>query len=59
MDQHRPHRVSSKDLVRDFAQVSDRAIHDGHVVITKNGRDRLVLVSIDEYQQLTRPRAQK
>jgi prevent-host-death family protein len=41
-------RVSVKELLRNFSLLSDKALHEP-LIITKNGRDRLVLVSIDEY----------
>jgi prevent-host-death family protein len=41
-------RVSVKELLRKFSQLSDRALTEP-VIITKNGRDRLVLVSVEEY----------
>jgi prevent-host-death family protein len=44
-------RVSVKELLRNFSRLSDKALSEP-VIITKNGRDRLVLVSIDEYSML-------
>ena len=44
-------RVSSGDLIRKFSQFCDVALRDP-VIVTKNGRDRLVLLSIDEYNHL-------
>lgn len=41
-------RVSVKDLLRNFSLFSDKALNEP-VVITKNGRDRLVLLSYEEY----------
>ena len=41
-------RVSVKELVRNFSFLSDKALNEP-VIITKNGRDRLVLVSVEEY----------
>ena len=41
-------RVSVKELLRNFSLFSDRALNEP-VIITKNGRDRLVLVSYEEY----------
>ncbi len=46
-------RVSSKDLVRNFGPLSDRAL-TSPVAITRNGRDRLVLLSAEEYARLKR-----
>jgi prevent-host-death family protein len=44
-------RVSVKELLRNFSLLSDKALSEP-VIITKNGRDRLVLVSIEEYMML-------
>jgi prevent-host-death family protein len=44
-------RVSSKELIRNFGAFSDVALKEP-VVITKNGRDRLVLLSVEEWQAL-------
>ncbi len=41
-------RVSVKELLRNFSLLSDKALYEP-VIITKNGRDRLVLVSVEEY----------
>lgn len=41
-------RVTSAQLVRNFGQYSDAALSEP-VVIMKNGRDRLVLLGVDEY----------
>jgi prevent-host-death family protein len=48
----RPMRVSVKELLRNFSRLSDKALSEP-VIITKNGRDRLVLVSIEEYLMLS------
>ncbi len=45
-------RVSSAEFIRNFGSYSDTALSEP-IVITKNGRDRLVLISIDEYKHLT------
>ena len=45
-------RVSVKELLRNFSRLSDKALSEP-VIITKNGRDRLVLVSIEEYLMLS------
>jgi prevent-host-death family protein len=47
-------RISSKELIRNFGAFSDIALKEP-VVITKNGRDRLVLLSIEDYQTLQGP----
>lgn len=46
-------RVSSKELVRNFGPLSDKALTEP-VAITRNGRDRLVLLSVEEYARLKR-----
>ena len=45
-------RVSVKELLRNFSRLSDKALSEP-VIITKNGRDRLVLVSMEEYSMLS------
>ena len=45
-------RVSVKELLRNFSRLSDKALSEP-VIITKNGRDRLVLVSIEEFLMLS------
>ena len=45
-------RVSVKELLRNFSRLSDKALSEP-VIITKNGRDRLVLLSIEEYSILS------
>jgi len=44
-------RVSVKELLRNFSLLSDKALSEP-VIITKNGRDRLVLVSVEEYSMM-------
>jgi prevent-host-death family protein len=44
-------RISSAELVRNFGKYSDLALNEP-VVVTKNGRDRLVLLGIAEYEFL-------
>lgn len=46
-------RVSSAEFVRNFGNLSDKALGEA-VTITRNGRDRLVLLSVDEYERLKR-----
>ncbi len=41
-------RVSTVELIRNFGSYGDAALAEP-VVITKNGRDRLVLISIEQY----------
>lgn len=44
-------RVSSADFVRRFSALCDEALSDP-VVMTRNGRDRLLVVSLDHYRHL-------
>ena len=44
-------RVTSSEAARNFSELSDRALNEP-VVVTKNGRDRLVMLGIDEYNFL-------
>jgi prevent-host-death family protein len=44
-------RVSSGDFIRKFGTYTDSALSEP-VIITKNGRERLVLLSVDEYNTL-------
>lgn len=46
-------RVSSAEFVRHFGDLSDKALGEA-VTITRNGRDRLVLLSVQEYERLIR-----
>lgn len=44
-------RVTSAEAARNFSTLSDAALSEP-VVVTKNGRDRLVLLGIEEYNFL-------
>jgi hypothetical protein len=44
-------RVSTVDLLRNFGLHSDAALA-GPIILTKSGRDRLVLMSIEQYEVL-------
>jgi prevent-host-death family protein len=46
-------RVTSAELVRNFSELADQALTEP-LTITKNGRDRLVLVAAEEYTRLKR-----
>ena len=46
-------RVSSADFLRKYGPLSDRALTEP-VIITRKGRDRLVLVSAEEFDRLRR-----
>lgn len=44
-------RVSSAEFVRSFSAISDAALNEP-VILTRNGRDRLVLLGVEAYQRL-------
>jgi prevent-host-death family protein len=44
-------KVSTAELVRNFGALADKALTDP-LTITKNGRERLVLLSVEEYARL-------
>ena len=46
-------RISTGEFIRNFGALSDRALTEP-VTITKNGRDRLVVLSAEEYDRLRR-----
>jgi len=46
-------RISLADLQKHSRSVADRALTEP-VTITRNGRDRLVLMSVEEYDRLKR-----
>jgi prevent-host-death family protein len=46
-------RVSSADFLKNYGQLTDKALSEP-VTITRNGRDRLVVLSVDEYARLKR-----
>ncbi len=46
-------RISSAQFLKNYGTISDKALVEA-VTITRNGRDRLVLVSADEYARLKR-----
>jgi prevent-host-death family protein len=46
-------KVSTAELMRNFGPLADKALIEP-VTITKNGRDRLVLLSVEEYARLKR-----
>lgn len=45
--------VSSAEFLRKYGALSDKALSEP-VTITRNGRDRLVLVSAEEFQRMSR-----
>lgn len=46
-------RVSSAQFLKEYGALSDRALLEP-VTITRNGRDRLVLVSAEAFEELRR-----
>lgn len=46
-------RVTTAEFIEDYGTLADRALTEP-VTITKNGRDRLVLLSAEEYERLRR-----
>lgn len=46
-------RVTSAEFIKNYGSVSDAALSEP-VTITRNGRDRLVLISCEEYGRLKR-----
>ena len=46
-------RVSTAEFIKSYGSLADRALTEP-VTITKNGRDRLVLLSAEEYARLAR-----
>jgi prevent-host-death family protein len=46
-------KVSTAELIRNFGPLADKALTEP-LTITKNGRDRLVLLSTEEYARLKR-----
>ncbi len=46
-------RVTTAEFIKGYGALADKAM-SGPVTITKNGRDRLVLISIEEYERLRR-----
>ena len=46
-------RVSTTEFIKQFGELADKALTEP-VTITKNGRDRLVVLSAPEYARLKR-----
>jgi len=46
-------KVSSAEFQKQFGSLADKALTEP-VTITRNGRDRLVLLSVEEYERLRR-----
>jgi len=46
-------KVSTAEFIKNYGALADKALSEP-VTITKNGRDRLVMISADEYARLKR-----
>jgi prevent-host-death family protein len=46
-------KISSAEFQRDFGALSDKALTEP-LIITRDGRDRFVLLSVEEYNRLKR-----
>lgn len=46
-------KVSTAEFMKHYGALADRALNEA-VTITKNGRDRLVVISAEEYARLKR-----
>ncbi len=46
-------RVTTADFIKNYGSLADKALSEP-VTITKNGRDRLVVLSAGEYERLKR-----
>lgn len=46
-------RVSSADFIKNYGKLADQALAEA-ITITRDGRDRLVLLSVEEYSRLRR-----
>jgi len=45
-----------QDAKSKFSNLVDKAQHNGPQVVTKNGKDAVVVMSIDEYKKLIKPK---
>ena len=46
-------KVTSADFIKNYGQLADKALTEP-VTITRNGHERVVLLSVDEYERLKR-----
>ncbi|MBM3551913.1 MAG: type II toxin-antitoxin system Phd/YefM family antitoxin [Alphaproteobacteria bacterium] len=46
-------KVSTAEFIKNYGTLADKALSEP-VTITKNGRDRLVMISAEEYSRLKR-----
>ena len=45
-----------QDAKNKFSNLVDKAQHNGPQIVTKHGKDAVVILSIDEYKKLTKPK---
>ncbi len=45
-----------QDAKNKFSNLVDKAQHNGPQVVTKHGKDAVVILSIDEYKKLIKPK---
>ena len=45
-----------QDAKNKFSNLVDKAQHDGPQIVTKHGKDAVVVLSIDEYKKLIKPK---
>jgi prevent-host-death family protein len=48
-------KVTSAEFIKNYGEIADKALSEP-VTITRNGRDRLVMLSVEEYRRLARGR---
>ena len=46
-------KVSSAEFIKNYGTLADKALQEP-VTVTRNGRDRLVLISSEEYERMRR-----
>ncbi|MBX9841383.1 MAG: type II toxin-antitoxin system Phd/YefM family antitoxin [Xanthobacteraceae bacterium] len=46
-------KVSTAEFIKNYGSLADKALSEP-VIVTKNGRDRLVIISAEEYARLKR-----
>jgi antitoxin Phd len=39
-----------------FSEVVDKALHDGPQIVTRHGKDAVVVLSSEDYKKISRPR---
>ncbi len=45
-----------QDAKNKFSNLVDKAQHNGPQIVTKHGKDAVVIISIDEYKKLIKPK---